>query len=66
MKPFGGCDCSLGLVECQCVQACRKAELDDLPLTRSDWTLATVIVACCAIPILFGPMMMEFFVPRFS
>ena len=55
---FGGCDCSLGLIECSCVQACRKPE--EPPLSRDDWTLACVIVVCCAIPVLIGPMVMGF------
>lgn len=55
---YGGCECSLGLTQCNCVQACRIPERtkSEPPLTWGDAAIASFIVAAIVGFVFLGPM----------
>ena len=47
---FGGCDCSLGLTQCSCVQACRKPEGP----SDASWLFSDLSIALIAVGVIAG------------
>jgi hypothetical protein len=47
-EPFGGCSCSLGLVQCNCTQACELDEWEPVPDRKAILMLSPFVLVWVA------------------